>query len=259
VRRAATGALLGALPLILSLSGGARGATARPPESARANASRLSAFQAVRKPDARREWVATVIYPTAARRAPSFHSRILEIVPAVSRWGTPEQLLVLGKRTYPDGRTWLRVRLDVRPNGTAVWLDGDDTLVRPDRWRISVSLSARRLRVYRAGRLMSVFRVVVGKRSTPTPSGRFAIAAELRQPSARGFEGSWVLPLTAHSNVLRRFDGGDGQVALHGRGGASLADPLGSARSHGCVRMDNRAIAWIAAHVPVGTPVQIAR
>jgi lipoprotein-anchoring transpeptidase ErfK/SrfK len=54
-----------------------------------------------------------------------------------------------------------------------------------------------------------------------------------------------------------RFDGGDGQVALHGRGGASLLDPLGSARSHGCVRLANGAIDWIAGHVPVGAPVRI--
>ncbi len=73
----------------------------------------------------------------------------------------------------------------------------------------------------------------------------------------RAFEGPWVLPLTAHSTVLKHFDGGDGQVALHGRGGASLADPLGSARSHGCVRLANQAIDWIAGHVAVGTPVRI--
>lgn len=214
---------------------------------------------AVSRPNVRGEWVASVIYPTAARRAPSFHSPQLEMIPAVSRWGTPEELLILGQRVSPDGHVWLRVRLDVRPNGAAVWLDGQDTLVHRDRWRISVSLVRRRLSVFRDGRLMRAFRVVVGKRSTPTPTGLFAVAAELRQPNAHGFEGAWVLPLTAHSNVLRHFDGGDGQVALHGRGGASLADPLGSARSHGCVRMANRAIEWIATHVPVGTPVRVHR
>jgi lipoprotein-anchoring transpeptidase ErfK/SrfK len=37
----------------------------------------------------------------------------------------------------------------------------------------------------------------------------------------------------------------------------SLSDPLGSASSHGCVRLANRAIAWIAERVPPGTPVLI--
>jgi hypothetical protein len=32
-----------------------------------------------------------------------------------------------------------------------------------------------------------------------------------------------------------------------------------SARSHGCIRVDNRHIAWLAAHVPAGAPVRIWR
>jgi lipoprotein-anchoring transpeptidase ErfK/SrfK len=244
--------------LALALSGALPAATAAVASTSAGVVASSAGLEPVSRPNPRRVWVATVIYPTAIRRAPSFRARTIGMAPAVSQWGTPEELLILGKRTYPDGRTWLRVRFDVRPNGASAWLNGEDAVVHVDRWRISVSLSRRVLKVYRGGRLMSVFWVVVGKRSTPTPTGLFAIAVELRQPKPHGFVGSWVLPLTAHSNVLRSFDGGDGQVALHGRGGASLADPLGSARSHGCVRMDNRAIEWIAKHVPVGTPVRIA-
>jgi lipoprotein-anchoring transpeptidase ErfK/SrfK len=166
-------------------------------------------------------------------------------------------LLVLARRRGPEGTPWLRVLLDRRPNGAAVWLDGDDTRLSVDPWRLRVSLRRRRVIVYRAGPPVRTFAAVVGKAATPTPVGLFAIAAELRQPEADGFVGSWVLPLTAHSNVLKSFDGGDGQVALHGRGGTSLLDPLGSARSHGCVRLANSAIAWIARHAPVGTPVSI--
>jgi lipoprotein-anchoring transpeptidase ErfK/SrfK len=73
--------------------------------------------------------------------------------------------------------------------------------------------------------------------------------------------GSYVLPLTAHSNVLQEFGGGDGRVGIHGRGGASLLDPLGSARSHGCIRMSNRPIKWlvrrVGAHRVPGIPVRV--
>jgi lipoprotein-anchoring transpeptidase ErfK/SrfK len=175
----------------------------------------------------------------------------------VTPWGTPTQLLVLGTRNGSQGIKWLRVLIDRRPNGSAVWIDSEDTVLHADPWRVIVSRPLRRLQVLRAGRLVARFQVVVGKPSTPTPSGLFAIAAELRQPNAGEFEGAWVLPLTAHSDVLKTFEGGDGQIALHGRGGASLVDPLGSARSHGCVRLANRAVGWIAANVPVGTPVEI--
>jgi lipoprotein-anchoring transpeptidase ErfK/SrfK len=167
-------------------------------------------------------------------------------------------LLVLASRRGPEGTRWLRVLLDRRPNGATVWLDADDTRLSIDPWRLRISRRRRRVTVYRAGRPVRAFAAVIGKAATPTPAGLFAIAAELRQPEPDAFVGSWVLPLTAHSNVLRSFDGGDGQVALHGRGGASLLDRLGSARSHGCVRLANAAIAWIARHVPVGTPVRVA-
>jgi hypothetical protein len=175
----------------------------------------------------------------------------------VSAWGAPTELLVLGSRVDAAGHPWLRVRLDYRPNGFAAWIDEEDTVMYRDPWRISVSRARREVWVYDADRLVRSFAAVVGKSSTPTPAGLFAIAAELPQPDPGQFEGSWVLPLTAHSEVLRHFEGGDGQVALHGRGGASLIDPLGSARSHGCVRLANQTIGWIATHVPVGTPVRI--
>jgi hypothetical protein len=211
----------------------------------------------LRPPGPDRAWVAKVIYRTRARSAPAGDAHSRGLVSAVSPWGTPMELLVLAGRVGPEGRMWLRVLLDLRPNGTAVWLNAEDTLLRVDRWRVRVSLRERRATVYRAGRPVRSFAAVVGKPATPTPTGLFAIAADLRQPDPRQFVGSWVLPLTAHSDVLKSFDGGDGQVALHGRGGASLLDPLGTARSHGCVRLADSAIDWIATHVPVGTPVRI--
>jgi lipoprotein-anchoring transpeptidase ErfK/SrfK len=70
-----------------------------------------------------------------------------------------------------------------------------------------------------------------------------------------------VLELTAHSNLLQRFDAGDGTVGVHGRGGASRLDPLGSARSHGCIRRSNQAIDWLVRTVGVdrlpGPPVHV--
>jgi lipoprotein-anchoring transpeptidase ErfK/SrfK len=48
-------------------------------------------------------------------------------------------------------------------------------------------------------------------------------------------------------------------VAIHGRSGALLADPLGTAASHGCIRLDNAAISWIAGRAVEGTPVVVRR
>lgn len=203
-------------------------------------------------------WLARVVYRTIARATPGPGARALMAVRPVSSWGGPQQLLVLGVQTAANGREWVKVRLDVRPNGDSVWLDANDLVLSETHWRIAISRAQRRLRVYWNGRVDRSWRVVVGKPATPTPGGLYAVAAKLRQPDTNAFVGSWVLPLTAHSNVLMSFEGGDGQIAMHGRGGASLADPLGSALSHGCVRMDNEMIAWLAARVPIGTPVKIS-
>ena len=59
--------------------------------------------------------------------------------------------------------------------------------------------------------------------------------------------------------MLEDYGGGPGRVAIHGRAGASLLDPLGTARSHGCIRIDNVHVSWMASHLPVGTPVQVTR
>ena len=58
-----------------------------------------------------------------------------------------------------------------------------------------------------------------------------------RSPIRGDFYGPWALHLTALSDVLTTFDGGPGRIAIHGRGGSSLRDPLGTARSHGCIRI----------------------
>lgn len=98
---------------------------------------------------------------------------------------------------------------------------------------------------------------MVGAPDTPTPRGLFAVYANVPQPSPNDFLGTWALMLTAFSDVLKQFDGGLGRVAIHGRGGTSLLVPLGTAGSHGCIRIDNNAIDVLARDAGEGTPVQI--
>jgi lipoprotein-anchoring transpeptidase ErfK/SrfK len=57
--------------------------------------------------------------------------------------------------------------------------------------------------------------------------------------------------------VLQEFDGGPGQIAIHGTNG--LSDPLGTAASHGCVRLSTRAVTWLAQRIGRGVPLTIER
>jgi lipoprotein-anchoring transpeptidase ErfK/SrfK len=108
--------------------------------------------------------------------------------------------------------------------------------------------------VYDRGRAVRTFWIIVGKPSTPTPAGQFFVAEKLYE--GYGVQtGPWALATSAYSNVYQQFDGGPGQVALHGLVG--LSDPLGTAASHGCVRFADGDITWLAQRLGAGTPITI--
>ena len=204
--------------------------------------------------------MAKVVAVAAVRPRPGA-GPILRLLATRASWtGGPQELLVLGARAGPDGREWLQVRLPSRPNGSAGWISRDVVVIRRVRWWIDISLSQRLVRVFRGGVLVRRIRAVVGAPQTPTPTGLFAVYEPSPQPGGgTGFIGSWALHLTAFSNVLENYGGGPGRVAIHGRGGASLSDPLGTARSHGCIRIANVDVDWLARTVGPGTPVDIHR
>jgi lipoprotein-anchoring transpeptidase ErfK/SrfK len=123
-------------------------------------------------------------------------------------------------------------------------------------WSIVVKLAHRRLLVYRYGGLDRSFAVVIGKPSTPTPTGRFFVEETFRMVSSEP-GGPVALALSARSNALQEFEGGPGQIALHGRDG--LGGTLGAAESHGCIRLATASIEWLGAHIAAGTPIRIER
>jgi lipoprotein-anchoring transpeptidase ErfK/SrfK len=202
-------------------------------------------------------WIARVVYPTVAR-AEAGGGEALMRLGTRARWnGGPVGLLVLATARDVEDRLWLRVRLPVRPNGTSGWILADMVQLTRTPYRILVSTGQRVVRFLRLGRVVRTFRAVVGMPRYPTPHGLFSIGERVPQPDPRGFLGPWALHLTAFSPTLLDFGGGPGTIGIHGRGGASLQDPLGSARSHGCIRIDNAGIRLIASVAREGTPVLI--
>lgn len=168
----------------------------------------------------------------------------------------PQVLLVLGS-AVERGRAWVRVLLPIRPDGVSGWIPRDNVTLLSTRYWIVVDTRSRAVTIYHDGALAQRYEAVIGKPSTPTPDGLAAIYEKDPQPDPGGFLGPWALPLTAFSRTLLNFGGGPGRIGIHGRAGASLQDPLGSTRSHGCIRIDNAPIIWMAHHLPQGAPVQI--
>jgi lipoprotein-anchoring transpeptidase ErfK/SrfK len=201
--------------------------------------------------------LARIRFSTVATTAPGGRG-VVARVPNVAPLSGEQNQLAVDDQRVADGLLYVRVMLPQRPNGIRGWIRADDTQLARTDYRVDVSLRRRALVVRHAGRVVRRVRVVVGKPGSPTPTGRFAVADVVRQVPATNFLGAWVLPLTAFSGTYRQFQGGPGQVALHGRGGASLRDPVGSAASHGCVRLRNEDVTWLAGHLPPGTRVTIS-
>jgi lipoprotein-anchoring transpeptidase ErfK/SrfK len=189
-------------------------------------------------------------------RRPQADARVVAYVSALRPiTGERTALPVTGRARGANGVRWLQVLLPGRPNGASGWISTRGTRASATGWRLAVSLAGRRVVVYRHGRVVRRFGAVVGKPSTPTPTGRFFVEETLRMaPGEPG--GPFALALSARSDVLQEFEGGPGQIALHGRD--NLGGVLGAAESHGCVRLATASIDWLAQRIGPGVPVTIS-
>ena len=195
------------------------------------------------------------------RATPSRDSRLLASVAALRPiTGERTVLPVIAEAIDDQGRHWLRARLPGRtlvggrPPATG-WIRATHAQLSRTAWHLVVDLRSRRVRVYRSGRLLRSFRAIVGKPATPTPRGPSFVEENVRLGS--GAAGApFALATSARSNVLQEFDGGPGQIAIHGL--ANLDDAvLGTASSHGCVRVAAAAVTWLARRIGPGVPITI--
>jgi lipoprotein-anchoring transpeptidase ErfK/SrfK len=192
----------------------------------------------------------------AARTAPAASAALIESVAARRPLtGVPTVLPVIGRRRAVDGSSWVHVRLPGRPAGHTGWIAAANTRRDTTAWQVVVRLGAREVVVYRDGIVERRFAAVVGKPATPTPRGRFFVEEAVALTAADA--GSpFALATSARSEVLQEFEGGPGQIALHGTG--NLAAPLGTAASHGCIRISPRAIRWMSSRIGGGVPLTIS-
>jgi lipoprotein-anchoring transpeptidase ErfK/SrfK len=201
--------------------------------------------------------LAQVMTPHGVRARPDGHAPVVEVVQPRRPITNERTILpVLARERGKQGVMWLKVLLPGRPNGHTGWIKQIGTVGAKTRYAIVIHLSERRVEVFRNGRLAQSFSAVVGKPSTPTPQGRFFVEEWLRiTPGYPG--GPFALALSARSNVFQEFEGGPGQIALHGV--YRIGGTPGTAVSHGCVRLDSPAMDWLGTHIHGGVPVTITR
>jgi len=123
----------------------------------------------------------------------------------------------------------------------------------PEQRRIVVSVPDRKLVLLEGDRLLRIYDVAVGKPSTPTPQGKFAIINRVPNPTYYASSGT-VAP--GKGNPL-----GSRWLGLSAKGygihGTNMPSSIGKAASHGCVRMRKQDLEELFEMVTVGTTVEL--
>lgn len=149
---------------------------------------------------------------------------------------------------------WLKVRVNIRPNGATAWVRRTEVNLRSVPNRIVVELGVRRLTVLHGDDVLAQHSVAIGAPSGPTPTGEFYIDATVHIANESGPYGVGQLSVSGFSDVYQRFGRGVGQIAIHGTNNPKA---IGGTVSHGCLRLLNSAWTEVAAMAPDGTPVSI--
>jgi len=166
-------------------------------------------------------------------------------------WGYPLIVPIIDRK---DG--YIHVRLPWRPNESTIWLAEEGIEISTTPYRIEVSTSEFRVRLYNGDNLELEVPAGVGAAGTPTAHGHFYVT--MLAPGPDPSYGAEVLALSAHSETIVNWQGsGDAIAAIHGPLGMDDAiEAGGGAFSNGCIRVLLTDLDKLLV-VPPGTPVDI--
>jgi lipoprotein-anchoring transpeptidase ErfK/SrfK len=179
--------------------------------------------------------------------------------------GDAEPIRVLEAETILDTPTvvtvlegpvdgWARVMLPGRPNGSEGWVESDRFTEYVVEGSVVVDLSDRTLAYYESGEEVLSTTVAIGTEGNPTPIGSFFVTDNVTLANPASVWGPHALGLSARSDTITEFNGGDGIVGIHG---TNRPESIGEAASLGCVRVPNEVIVRLHELVEMGTPVEI--
>jgi lipoprotein-anchoring transpeptidase ErfK/SrfK len=124
--------------------------------------------------------------------------------------------------------------------------------------KIIIDKSKFRLRAYRDGKLVLTFPIAIGQAAYPSPTGTFVVTEKLKNPT-------WIPPNSPWAKGLEPIPPGSGNplgtrwigtsapaVGIHG---TPSANSIGTAASHGCIRMHIKDVEKLFEYVDVGESV----
>lgn len=167
----------------------------------------------------------------------------------------PVPLVFLVKDAPTDNDCdWINVYLPIRPNGSTGWVRRDDVEISKHDYRIEVHLAAFNLKAFKGDRVILDAPIAIAKDNTPTPGGLYYTTELLQPPDPDTVYGTYAYGLSGYSEVLESFNGGPGQLGIHG---TNEPDRIGTKVSSGCIRLRNEDIERLAGELPLGVPVQV--
>ncbi len=147
------------------------------------------------------------------------------------------------------GQTKTQNGVKLAPASDVVRVDA----TRPVTRVIVVSLEDRRLALVEDGAVKKVYRVAVGRESSPSPTGTFIVTGRVENPTY--YHDGKVIPPGPGNPVGTRWMG----LSQKGYGihGTNKPRSIGKAASHGCIRMRQRDLEELFDVVRAGDTVKI--
>lgn len=126
---------------------------------------------------------------------------------------------------------------------------------------IIVQKSTRRLTLYKGDKKLRAWSVAIGQPAYPTPNGKWTVVNKRFMPTWTNNGSAWAASMPpyiapGYSNPLglRALDLDASGIRIHGT--ANIGS-IGTAASHGCIRMANSNVVELYPMVPVGTSVYV--
>ncbi|MBW4538113.1 MAG: L,D-transpeptidase [Myxacorys chilensis ATA2-1-KO14] len=125
--------------------------------------------------------------------------------------------------------------------------------------RLEIQLKQRRVTLYQGETKVKSYPIAVGRPGWETPKGSYKVQQRIEKPT-------WVHPLTGEvvkggdpENPLGKYwlgfwTDGKNWIGFHG---TPTPKSVGTAASHGCIRMYNKDISELFAKIPIGTEVTV--
>ncbi len=140
---------------------------------------------------------------------------------------------------------WVNVLLPIRPNGSDGWVRRSDVTLTANQFHIEVRLGAHQIRVFDGADRVMQAPIGVGTSNTPTPGGAFYIRSLIA--STDPAYGTYAFGLSGFSEVHDTFNGGPGDIGIHGTSDPST---IGTDVSNGCIRLEDGNVVRLAGLLP---------